>query len=163
LQFRYRGSRRESAVAQLFSLGVIATRFDFMTIKDIEEIEQRADRTTPGPWYWRAGKHTDDLKTSDAGGLHTKTPVESFTPDGRRFDSDNVIFPVGKVGGDPYWVERLRKTTTDGKPTLTIALECAGQDIDKDFIARAREDVPALIVEIHRLRKLLADLGAPQP
>ncbi len=133
-----------------------------MTIKEIEEIEQRADRATPGPWYWRPGKHTDDKKTSDAGGLHTKTPMESFTPDGRRFDNDNVIFPAGKIGGEPYWVERLRKSSDAGKPTLTVALECVGKDADKDFISKAREDVPALVGEIHRLRKLLADLGAPQ-
>jgi hypothetical protein len=149
-------------VAQLWSLGVIATRFDFMTIKEIEEIEQRADRATPGPWYWRAGKHTGDKKTSDAGGLHTKTPVESFTPAGRRFDNENVIFPAGKVGGEPYWVERFHNATQAGKPTLTLALECVGKETDKDFIAHSRDDVPALISEIHRLRKLLADLGAPQ-
>ncbi|HZR19943.1 MAG TPA: hypothetical protein VFE51_21850 [Verrucomicrobiae bacterium] len=134
-----------------------------MTINEIEEIEQRAERATPGPWYWRVGKHTEDKKTSDAGGLHTRTPIESFTPDGRRFDNDNVIFPAGKVGGEPYWLERFQKANAAGKPTLTIALECVGKDEDKHFIASAREDVPALIVEIHRLRKLLADLGAPQP
>src|SRR5581483_10869016 len=101
-----------------------------MTINEIEEIEQRAERATPGPWYWRVGKHTEDKKTSDAGGLHTRTPIESFTPDGRRFDNDNVIFPAGKVGGEPYWLERFQKEN----------------DEDKHFISSAREDVPALIV-----------------
>jgi len=131
-----------------------------MTDKELDEIEQRADRATPGPWYWREGKHTADKKTSDAGGLHTKTSVESFTPDGRRFDNDNVIFPAAKVGGEPYWVEKFSHATKSGKPTLSLALDCFGKDYDKEFIAHAREDVPALIAEIHRLRKLFGDSGA---
>lgn len=87
--------------------------------------------------------------------MHTKTPVESFTPDGRRFDNDNVIFPAGKVGGEPYWVERFMQSTKSGKPTLTLALDCVGKEYDKEFIAHAREDIPALLAEIHRLRKIL--------
>jgi hypothetical protein len=34
LQFRYRGSRRESAVAQLFSLGGITRLYDITPIED---------------------------------------------------------------------------------------------------------------------------------
>jgi hypothetical protein len=85
--------------------------------------------------------------------------MEGFTPDGRRFDNDNVIFPFGRIGGEPYWVERFHKVTGPGKSKLSIALECHGKDADKEFIARAREDIPALIAEIYRLRKLLGGLG----
>jgi hypothetical protein len=136
---------------------------DRMTNKELDEIEQRADRATPGPWYWRAGKHTEDKKTSDAGGLHTRTPVESFTPDGRRFDNESVIFPMAEVGGDPYWVERFLNATKRGRPTLSLALECFGKEPDKEFIASAREDVPALIFEVRRLRRRIADLGGQEP
>jgi hypothetical protein len=142
---------------------IITQATNMMTDKELDEIEQRADRATPGPWYWRAGKHTGDKKTSDAGGLHTKSPVESFTPDGRRFLNENVVFPAAKVGGEPYWVEKFMDSTKGGKPTLSLALECFGKDEDKEFIARAREDIPALVSEICRLRKRLADLGIQEP
>jgi hypothetical protein len=134
-----------------------------MTNKELDEIEQRADRATPGPWYWRPGKHTGDKKTSDAGGLHTKTPIESFTPDGRRFYNENVVFPTAQVGGDPYWVERFLNATKRGTPTLSLALECFGKESDREFIASAREDIPALICEIRRLRRRISDLGSQEP
>jgi hypothetical protein len=52
-QFRYRGSRRESAVAQLFSLGVRATRLDFMSDPQFsksskEDLEHLIHSTQPG-------------------------------------------------------------------------------------------------------------------
>ena len=134
-----------------------------MTQREIDEIEERAHRATPGPWYWRAGKHTTDRKTSDAGGLHTKTPVESYTPDGRRFLNENVVFPTAVVGGSPYWVEKFENSTQRGIPTLSLALECFGKEDDKEFIARARDDIPALLAEVCRLRKRLADFGVPDP
>ena len=134
-----------------------------MTQQEIDEIEERAERATPGPWYWRDGTHTQSAKTSDAGGLHTRTPVESFTPDGRRFQNENVVFTVARVGGEPYWIERFTDAQRRGKPTLTLAFECAGKDEDKEFIARSRDDVPALVSEIQRLRRRLAELGAPEP
>ena len=123
-----------------------------MTDSDIEAIEARADKATPGPWYWREGKHTEDTKTSDAGGLHTRTPLSGYTPEGKRFQNDNVAFPAAKVGGDPYWLERFRSATKQGKPTLTLALEVFARDNDKEFIAQAREDIPALVQEVQRLR-----------
>jgi hypothetical protein len=78
-----------------------------MTDEELDDIEGRADCATPGPWFWRKGKHTSNATTSDAGGLHTKAPVEAFTPDGRRFVNENVIFPAAKVGGEADWVDRV--------------------------------------------------------
>ena len=128
-----------------------------MTEQDLDAIEERCERATAGPWYWRAGKHTESAKTSDAGGLHTRTPFTQFKPDGTPYKQDAVIFPFAAVSGDPYWVERLKKHQASGRPTLALALECFGREEDKEFIACARDDVADLVAEVRRLRALLPE------
>ena len=126
-----------------------------ITDSELEEIDARCERATNGPWYWREGVHTEDSKTSDSGGLHTKTPFTQVLPDGRRVEQDSVLFPIGVVTGEPYWVERFTKTRASGKPTIGLILDLKGRDEDMDFIAHSRDDVVQLLAEVRRLRRLL--------
>jgi hypothetical protein len=128
-----------------------------MTETQLEEIEKRAAAAADGPWYWRDGTHTEDAKTSDAGGLHTMHPFPMRLPDGRLIQQDAVIFPYVEVTGDPYWIERFKKARAGGKTTLGSAMETYGRKEDKDFIAHSREDVVALLGEVRRLQRLLVD------
>ena len=128
-----------------------------MTEQDLDAIEERCDRATPGPWYWQSGKHTDNVKTAEPGGIYTQTPSTRFRQDGSPFKATGVIYPVAVVGGDQYWLDRFQKARTNGRPTLTIALECLVCEEDKQFIIQARDDVSDLVAEVRRLRQLVAD------
>jgi hypothetical protein len=119
---------------------------------ELDEIEARCLASTPGPWEWRDGVHTEDARTSDAGGIHTQSPVMRVTPDGRPFDDDNVVFPVGKISGQPYWVEKFTRATAEGKRPLSIALELFATPEDKAFILASRGDMLKLLAEVRRLR-----------
>ena len=80
-----------------------------MDIKEINDIKERCDKTTPGPWksYIEERDHT-------SGSSFIRTAGEDI---------------------------ELTGATTN----------------DQDFIAAARQDVPALIEEVYRLRQLLED------
>ena len=84
-----------------------------MDIKEIYDIIERVDKTTPGPW-------------------------KSFI-EGRDHTSGSSFI---RTSGDDI---ELSGATTN----------------DQDFIAAARQDVPALIGEIIRLRKILDDNNIP--
>ena len=84
-----------------------------MDIKEINDIKERVDKTTPGPW-------------------------KSFI-EGRDHTSGSSFI---RTSGDDI---ELSGATTN----------------DQDFIAAARQDVPALIGEIIRLRKILDDNNSP--
>jgi hypothetical protein len=45
---------------------------------------------------------------------------------------------------------------------LQVAMECFAREEDKAFIAQARDDVPALLAEVRRLREQVAQLQARQ-
>ena len=84
-----------------------------MDIKEINDIKERCDKTTPGPW-------------------------KSFI-EGRDHTSGSSFI---RTSGDDI---ELSGATTN----------------DQDFIAAARQDVPALIEEIIRLRNILDDNNIP--
>ena len=84
-----------------------------MDIKEINDIKERVDKTTPGPW-------------------------KSFI-EGRDHTSGSSFI---RTSGDDI---ELSGATTN----------------DQDFIAAARQDVPALIGEIIRLRNILDDNNIP--
>ena len=84
-----------------------------MDIKEINDIKERVDKTTLGPW-------------------------KSFI-EGRDHTSGSSFI---RTSGDDI---ELSGATTN----------------DQDFIAAARQDVPALIGEIIRLRKILDDNNIP--
>lgn len=119
-------------------------------MKELDEIEARAKAATKGPWFWQAGRHTDDPRTSDSGGLATLNGSPMTTRDGRTVENDNVIFPIAKVGGNPYWLERFKVAVGTGRAPLSLALDCFGRQEDKDFIASARTDVPRLVAALRR-------------
>lgn len=100
---------------------------------DLEAVEARVDAATPGPWY---AVHTDDtaymnahyVGTQDRGAFH-----------------DNVVGMDGSRAGETVAI------------TLLQAPDLAAHDGEQwrentDFIAHARQDVPALIAEVRRLR-----------
>lgn len=132
-----------------------------MTPEEFSAIKARVAIATPGPWYWRSGNHTANLKTADSGGIHTKAIRTKVLPDGRPFIDDNVLFATGVVDGDPYWKARLIEANKK-RPVLSLALELVGSKADIDFVANSREDIPNLIAEIQRLQARLNDLEGPE-
>jgi len=66
------------------------------------------------------------------------------------------------------WVEG--RDHTSGSNIITIGNPSDGHDdiellgatpADQDFIASARSDIPALVKEVRRLKRLLGELGSP--
>jgi hypothetical protein len=133
-----------------------------LTDAQLDAIEARAAAATPGPWYWTAPAHTGDATTATSGALRTQTPTPKPLPDGSTFADSAVMLPVARLRGDPYWLERFNKANAQGKTALQVAMECFAREEDKAFIAQARDDVPALLAEVRRLRQQLAALQARQ-
>jgi hypothetical protein len=106
-----------------------------MTPEEFSAIKARVAIATPGPWYWRSGNHTANLKTADSGGLHTKAIRTKVLPDGRPFIDDNVLFATGVVDGDPYWKARLIEANKK-RPVLSLALELVGSGEERAWRAR---------------------------
>lgn len=87
---------------------------------DISEIRKRMERATPGPWTLRPAQWQCDCGGNEAGYAHE-------TPDG---------CPEG------YWLEAA---WVDGIAVLEFSDGFTGlTDADADFMAHAREDIPAL-------------------
>jgi hypothetical protein len=82
---------------------------------DLEPIEERLSKATPGPWNWVVGEWVE---------------LSHGTGD----DLELVMaFPRGSFGGHrPY-------------------------DENREFIAKARTDIPDLVAEIKRLRREVND------
>jgi hypothetical protein len=98
-----------------------------MDDKQLSEIEARANAATPGPWG--AGDDTFiglGIENDGAGGFAYDVILAEITPDRERQDDPNT----GRV--------KLGTVKADGA-----------------FIAHAREDVPALLAEVRRLRTKL--------
>lgn len=127
-----------------------------MTPEELSEIKQDLARITPGEWYWREGVHTDNPKTSDAGGLHTR-PEYPLLVNGEIKLNDNVLFPVGHLTGDPAWIRRFQGDVRSGKSPLALALDLYGREEDKEFIANAPKRIQALLTEIERLQSLIEE------
>lgn len=87
---------------------------------DLDEIEQRANAATPGPWRI-VRDQTDGFYGEEAYDIHAG-------------DGSTVA-----QGG----------TLEDGGPSVGA---CYHEDAE--FIAHAREDIPALIAEVKRLRHI---------
>lgn len=97
-----------------------------MPTNDLDAITARAEAATEGPWYHSPGRSGGDGQFAflgkSAGFVQTRAVIE---PTGVRHDPDQF--------GSPCIAEPLR-------------------DADADFIAYAREDVPALVAEVRELR-----------
>ncbi|WP_027480686.1 hypothetical protein [Deinococcus pimensis] len=114
-----------------------------MTDEQLEAIEARARKTTPGQWYPIL---TDDEHYMSATyvGLDPRGLLEGelYVDDGR----DVTLLAEGQIDD-----ERVVAITCLQKPRLVYQDECDGNAI---FIAHAREDVLTLVQEVRRLRKL---------
>jgi hypothetical protein len=105
---------------------------------DIKAIKERCDRATPGPW-------NVDQKAQG--------------------DCTNLDIDCGKTVCDESckeceWYEFFTGASIDKILTLRLDEWDGINDADADFIAHAREDIPALIAEIESLQAQLADLQA---
>jgi hypothetical protein len=112
-----------------------------MTDKEFEEIKARNAARTPGKWYWR-------------GNLKSKS-VELVTPwKGTHLIMD--FWRYGTQGAQPYFLNRAEGIIESFKTWVTPDHNHSFVGIDNpdaEFIARASEDIPALIAEIERLRE----------
>jgi len=109
--------------------------------KELEEISLRASRATPGPWF---GHATDDASASN--GLYV-----SPTPGQGIMEHDNRR---GLSDGDPKQVDPSTVVAITLLQAPTLCGPPAYEE-NTEFIAHARSDVPRLIEEIRRLKKLL--------
>ncbi|WP_345695955.1 hypothetical protein [Kitasatospora terrestris] len=98
---------------------------EIMTDEQLDEIEERAARATPGPWV-------PVLETRGATGG----------------GSCLLVDPVGTgVDDEIYWTRFIGQRE--------VRSPDAQLDADLDFVAGAREDVPRLLAEVRRLRAAL--------
>ncbi|MFJ8110454.1 hypothetical protein [Streptomyces sp. NPDC096132] len=128
-----------------------------LTAADLDAIEARANAAYPGPWHWRGNTEARHfrLQSPTNGGMTVMDFVRygmngaqpRFAIDGIMHKAEELVeYEVAAWSKDIY-----RKDVSGiGHP-------------DAQFIAHAREDVPALLAEIHRLKEqrkfLLAQLA----
>ena len=94
---------------------------------DLDAIKARAEAATPGPWNADVAQRGDCVV---------------WGPNGRF---------VLNAQAEPHWVE-----FPEGWPTKrSVAFDADRRDVE--FIAHAREDVPALVAEVERLRGDVAE------
>lgn len=104
-----------------------------MTNEELDAIEQRANRATPGPWVWF-------MENSSTSG-----PIEPYTGffGGPYTRSDNSQFADLRSGNKTV-------LPADQSPALP-------KDEDADFIVHSRTDIPKLVAEVRRLRSLVSE------
>lgn len=103
---------------------------------DLDAIRARADAATPGPW------------------------VPAMAPSAESFETPAEYLMKTMYGkGLPLWVAWAPNDTDDGFAYVVPAVTGDGptSEANAEFIANARQDVPALLAEV---TALLADLGA---
>ncbi|NBE52946.1 hypothetical protein GUY60_16230 [Streptomyces sp. YC537] len=110
-----------------------------MTAEELTEIQERADAATPGPWYVR---HLDDTHAMNLVAVST-SPDTGLGERHPGFDHQAMV--AATLVQEPRYVDVSDELW----------------DENAHFIAHAREDVPRLLAEIHRLRRLLQAHGAP--
>jgi len=104
-----------------------------ITDQELQEIQERADVATPGPWFVR---HLDDDWAANL--MAVSTTFDEPANDGPRWPG----FSAGDIVAGILVQHPIRYVDIDdGKWGENAA-----------FIAHAREDIPRLIEEIRRLR-----------
>ncbi len=106
-------------------------------------IKARCEAATPGPWKW---------VDSSGGRTWRRTLDHVYLDDGATISSSPVL--EIKLCGSVDAIQQV-----DG---YIVADDESGED-DLAFIARTREDVPALLAEVERLQAELAALKSPSP
>jgi hypothetical protein len=106
-----------------------------LTQEQLQAIEERAAAATEGPWVVVPDRYSDDAEREHCQGI-TAPPGPQEMEAGREYD----LPPSGRD---------IVITDSGYYPPLKA---------DAAFIAHARQDVPALVAEVRRLRKALEDL-----
>jgi hypothetical protein len=109
---------------------------DELPVEELDSIEQRAAAATPGPWYVRF--LDDDFASS--------LVAVSTVPDTGRGERWPSFDHREMVAG-----------TLIQAPARYIDVEDSKWDENAAFIAAARTDVPLLVEEIRRLRRLIGE------
>ena len=106
---------------------------------DLVAIRKRAEAATPGPWYVRL---LDDDWAMNLTAVSTQPGADGHEQ-WPEFDESTMV--AATLVQHPRYVD-----VTDEH-----------WDENADFIAHARQDIPALVAEVEGLRKRVADLEGP--
>ncbi len=87
--------------------------------------------------------------------LNIETRANAATPG--PWEVDHGALPTVIIAHDPAYVSKRYNPT--GRRCIAAAETGAMRADDRDFIAHARSDVPALLAEVRRQSKLIADNG----
>ena len=120
---------------------------DPITPERLAEIEARADAATEGPWEAPPSERVELY--------HTPDPNELADCMCQTDNSEWEFVSRTPEGHVHLWHEEHQINGPDGKPiTGNYDYEDGGVLLreDRDFIAHARTDVPALLVEVRRLQ-----------
>jgi hypothetical protein len=127
---------------------------------DLDAIKARVDAATPGEWFFAYNKIFAGGKVSAE-----EAWIEALGSDDHTLDQH----PREPCGGGKC---NLRSKALDMDPVVARVEPSYGDTatgqrvLDAEFIAHAREDVPALIAEVERLRAEVArasDVGCGGP
>ncbi len=110
-----------------------------MTEKQLRQIEARAAKATPGPWYAHA---TDDMYASNA--LYISVEPGSIDHHDNRHGMEEGNWKQADPGG-------VVAITLLQSPLLAC-VKSREWDENSVFIAHARTDIPLLAAEVRRLR-----------
>ncbi|WP_295823321.1 hypothetical protein [uncultured Deinococcus sp.] len=131
-----------------------------MTEAELSVIEARVNAASPGPWY--------PITTDDElfqGAVYVSVEQRGRLGEGLLLDTGEVI-GAGLYRDQGRRKVRLRPGGVDPGKTVAIntlqsppLAELEEHSENAIFIAHAREDVPALIAEVRRLRGLLEEIG----
>lgn len=108
-----------------------------ITNEELDEIEERANAATPGPWHVR---RLDDEDAMNLVAIST-IPDTGLGERWPEFHHDQIV--AATLVQQPRYVD-----IADDR-----------WDENARFIASARQDIPRLVAEIRRLRNLLPDSG----
>ncbi|MFG3311810.1 hypothetical protein ACGF0C_07600 [Streptomyces albidoflavus] len=114
----------------------------------LAEIAARAEAATAGPWgFYDGDNYADvaaDLKMTGRGSYSCRQQVA------RLEDESYWRQQVARLEDESYWEDPAHEDDDEEPASEQMAADAA-------FIAHAREDVPALVAEVKRLRAELAD------
>lgn len=122
---------------------------------DLDAIKARCAAATPGPW--EAGDRYHLQGASHCGCLPAQGPLvwEGVT----NINGTRMKAHLHRRD-EPWWPYGITARVKDGAyEAVLIETEEYGtmRQADLEFVAHAREDVPALVAEVERLRDLITD------
>lgn len=118
-----------------------------MDEQELAAIEARTQATSAGPWRFPYGPERGPARKTKAARAAQLQMWQAANGYAWVWDDhDRAILSVAGGGRGPN--DRLDSVHPSNRANL-------------EFVAHAREDVPALVAEVRRLRQALADAGAP--